>query len=281
MYNILSKMLEQAKRNEATTMGDVAFLPTQVGTVRAAVKNLKRKKGKWNLEILEDKDGYTVYFENQLKIDVPRQHWDSFQGMFNEKIEDRFCLDLDTQLMEKIVISKKKLLESRKAELRKRIEEELNCPQLKSAEKVIQKYLDFFPLEQNLFENSTALIHLFPTCLADYTNQILKECGNDLGSIDLAMESFFQGFSDTDPLAGSRYKSSYRKMNLILEAKVNFAKDAIYSIRIEDGEIADRLEESMTNLTRIGNVFYPRLGQILSENGILENIKEVIEDSEN
>lgn len=279
MYYLLSKLQEHFKKNEATTMGDIAYLPTMVGAVKAEIQKLKRKKGKWNLEILEDKEGYAVYFEDQLKIEVPRKHWDSFTGIFNEKIKDRFCLDLETQLMEKIEISKKQLVESRKLELKNKITQELNCPEFISADKAVQKYLSVFPVEENLAENS--LIGSLSRIIENYIQQTLSECGNSLGQIDLKIKNLFSEFDPSSTLINQRYKSSYRGVDIILEARVNFAKEAFYSICIQDEEVADRLEEAVSNLTRIQHVFYPRLGQILSENGILENIKEVIDDMEN
>ncbi|MFX0206321.1 MAG: hypothetical protein ACFFDT_10055 [Candidatus Hodarchaeota archaeon] len=64
MHRIQEEMINEdgaaATQGSATTMDAISYLPTQVGTVRSAIKKLKKHKPKWNLEILENEDGYVV-----------------------------------------------------------------------------------------------------------------------------------------------------------------------------------------------------------------------------
>lgn len=288
MNNLYLRILEEIQddlfeEGVATTMDAVSYLPSQVGVVQAAMKKLRGKKNFWDLEILEADEEYTVTFEDQLKISVPKEHWESFQGVFEGGLDNNSYLNLQVKLMESVEeLNGEDLLENRKEELRLKIEEEIHCPVIQTAAKVANKFFNSFNCQQDMLESIKAAVSLIgiEEHLEKHIEDLLEDYEDDLGFIEILIENIKPMFpvSVGDRLAGARFKSVYEGVELIFEAKVTFEKDCSFSIAIHDDEAADRLEEYCVGLSRIGNVFYPTTGQILSGNGVLESIKEVIVD---
>lgn len=283
MNNLYLRIMEENQKDlfeeagagagSATTMDAVAYLPSQVGVSKSAMKKLKRKKSKWGIEILEEEENFVVNFEDQLKISVPKEHWEEFQSSFGTVLDE----DIKSiQFQEDVELNPEDIIESRKEELISKIKEITECSEIKLAEKVVCKILENFNCKEDLTEGVNPAISLFS--LKDFTEQYLKnvlvEHENDLGHIEILIENF--SLTEGNCLAGSRFSSEYQGINLLFEVRVNFEKECSFSIVVNDSEIADNLEESCLGLSRIGNVFYPLAGQILSENGIIESLKEVI-----
>jgi len=289
-YHDLTAYIQDGMLNEegaapaadsATTMDAISYLPTQVGAVQFAMKKLKKKKNKWNLEIQESDDNITVNFENQLKIDVPREHWDNFQEIFDGTLDEDTYLDLQSKLKDSIYLDSKGILESRKDELKSKIVEELNSKEIQTAMKVAEKWVSMFGCKENITPTTQAIIPLqsVQEWLEGYLGNIIEEYGEDLGHLEMMIEKFqTKGLGEGKCLAGARYQSEYGRTSLIFEARVSFEKDCSFSIAIEDGKVADCLEEACNGLQRVGNVFYPRYGQLISSDGVLEELKEVIDD---
>ena len=248
----------------ATTMDAVSYLPSQVGMVKAKLLQLKKMKNKWDLEILESAEEISVLVEDALRIDVPLEHWDSFQEMFNVPIDENSYLNLQSELFEE-ELTESSLYISRVKELQEKLDKLLTCSLAESIRTVVSGFLkNFQEVERNEF------------VLSETVKKELKENQNDVGFVETLIEDMHSLAENT--LMKGRYK--FQNPNMILEVRISQDKDCSVSLMFEDGEIADRLEEAVVGLHRIGKVVYPRIGQILSENNIIENIKEVLGDME-
>jgi hypothetical protein len=73
---------------EETSMSAIAFLPSQLGVVKAVVGNLAQEADDWDIEILDKgKDYKSVNFGKKVTFNVPHKHWDSFNKLFGGHLE--------------------------------------------------------------------------------------------------------------------------------------------------------------------------------------------------
>ena len=261
----------------ATTMDAVAYLPSQVGVVKAAMKKLKQKKSKWNLEILESDDGYLINFEDQLKISILEEDWDEFQETFGTNLDEDVHV---IQFEDDIEISAEDILETRKDELISKINEIIECQEVRISEQAALKFFNSFEAVEDITEAINPVISLLhlKEWSEHYLDDSLSEHEEDLGHIEMLIENF--KLTEGDCLAGARFRSVYQGIDIIFEARVTFEKDCSFSLVVNESEVADNLEEYCVGLDRIGNVFYPAVGQILSSQGVLEALKEILENEE-
>jgi hypothetical protein len=274
-----------APSGSATTMDAISFLPSRMGDVRTALKGLRKKKTKWGLEVQESDEAYTVKFEDQLTIEVLREHWDEFQGMFDGSIDNDAYFDLQVQIQDRVQLSEDQIIEDRKEELLEKLEEVFRPKEVQLAEKVVEHWTCIMGCAQNLTESMKAIVplHKVEEFIENYSTKILQE-NEDLGSLEIAIESLdfevvAQMYNDSQCLAGARFQAVHEGVEAIFEARISFDKDCSFTIRVSDPEIVDILEEAYVGLPRINNVIYPRVGQILGSEGIFETLKEVISDN--
>jgi len=76
MFSVLNKIEE--KLAEATAMANISYLPTELGKVRKAIKDLSKKKEELRVDVLEDQGGRILTFDNELRISVSSEHWQDF-----------------------------------------------------------------------------------------------------------------------------------------------------------------------------------------------------------
>jgi hypothetical protein len=273
-----------APTGSATTMSSISYLPTEVGKVRSALKGLRKHKTKWDLEVRENDESYTVQFEDKLTVEVPKEHWESFQGLFEGTLDNDAYFDLQVKLQDRVQLSEDQVIEFRKDEFRGMVEEAFRCREIQVAEKVAEHWACIMGCNQILTESMQAFIPLqnIDEFIENYITDVLKE-NQDLGSLEIAIESFcferlVQLYEGKQCLAGARFQAVYEGTEAIFEARVSWDRDCSFSISVGDPEVADALEEAYVGLPRVGNVLYPRLGQILGSEGIFESLKEVISD---
>lgn len=280
-YNLASQC--ERVLNEATTMSSISFLPTQVGAVRSALQGLGKKKGKWNLEILEGDVETTVRFEDALEIRVPVQHWDTFQGIFDGAISNSTYLELSSVgLMDAIEESEESLLETRLAEIHKMVENQLKNPALQRADEIARRWVNQFGPGETI-TNTMGLIPLpvLEGWKDTFVDQLTEDCKEDLGQMEILLKRLqdFRKVQECAYLAGGRITCQYEGIQLVLEAHTGWDNANTFSVVIHDDEVADAVEESVIGVTRIGNTFFPRGGQMdvrLGGESFIDMIKEAI-----
>jgi hypothetical protein len=352
-----------------TTMSDISYLPTQVGVVRAALDDLRKKRKKWKLEVLEGEKEYTVSIEDQLRITVPMEHWDSFQGMVKDALVEEGYLDLSFQedlvrsILEKykrvetdkkIVLDsgsevtpvatladefggraqvtvddgcyvlnllqengtykytawifpeahdvlkdlgnpaeehldrlrietkeqfpvEESVLQDRKEELIQLITEKFQKPPISVALNILKKWNNLFEFQKEL--TSESIVSLCNEKAANVLlENLLKGKAEDLGQIDILIQDLSekplcQVLSDIH--LGCRLQGNYKCVEMILEC--HCVPGLAFSLVVGNEGVAERLSESKLSLFRIENVFYPRVGQLAIEDGVLESLKNILD----
>lgn len=275
----------------ATTMNAISYLPTQVGVVRSALSGLKKKKKKWNLEILETNTDRTVCFEDALKVIVPNEHWDHFQQMFDGQLDNSSCFVLsslaedseDTEGLEDAID-----LEGRRADVHLALESVLSCHQVRCAQQVYSKWISKFIPDKDLTSEKVLLPLTKKAGVEKLYEKLIESCSDDRGRLEMLSERLegekalttLQKSSDCTILAGARIHSMLDGIGVIFEARVGFDKNIQFSVLVEDDEVADRLQESMmSGARRLGNVFYFRAGHFECKANVSTLLVEAIHDA--
>ena len=285
-YDLATQAEEEARKDEATTMSSIAFLPAQVGAVKAALKGLGKKKGQWNLEILEDDDGSTVRFEDALEIKVTRDHWDAFQGIFGGALSNQTYLDLSTIAIHDSTeeTEEQTLLEQRLAAIQEKVIEKLGEPAIQKASDVTSRWLGRFGTTNvpRTFEGALVELPLLEGASDRFTESLTEDCQEDLGQLEILLGKLndFSTIRECAYLAGVRAFSRYAGISMVFEAHTDWSNVNSFSIAIHDAEVADAVEEAVMGVRRIGNVFYPRGGQMdgrLGGDNLVDMIRETID----
>jgi hypothetical protein len=273
-HEYLREEAAAAPADGATTMNAISYLPSQVGKVRGALKTLKQKKNKWNLEVHESDEGYKVQFEDALVIDVAKEHWDHFQGMFEGVLDNNAYLDLQVQLMDRVQLTEEQMIKTRQDEFLDKVLNTLFVQETHNVMGASSAWLKAFGCEKDL-SKLTDCVGRFN----EFIDEKIEECGDDLGALEIMIENFsVDSLKDAaEYLIADRYSSSFAGVGLVFEAQLNFDFEGSCSIWVQDSEAADVLEEAYIGLQRIGNVFYPRFSQVI-KGDLLESIKEIISD---
>jgi len=270
----------------ATTMDAISYLPTQVGVVRAALTGLGKKKRKWNMEVLEGETGRTVKFEDALQINVPNEHWDSFQKMFDGNLGNDSSFELPSAIMDsedETVLD----IEGEKSVIHLAVESFFRCPQVIALQKIYERWVSRLGVK----ENKTPKYVLLPMGKLEegieaVYNALIHGIEEDCGQLEMLSERVdedplpdIQKTGEYKVLAGTRIRSELEGFGLIFEARLGFDKSLKLSFLVEDGELADKIEESLpSGVQRVGNVFYPEARCFGPNHGIPDLLVEAIQE---
>lgn len=279
-YNLASDCVRAL--NETTTMSSISFLPTEVGAVQSAIRKLGKKKGQWNLEILEGDNETTVRFEDALEIKVPVQYWDDFQRIFDGALSNNAYLELaSVELIDSVKESEEALLEQRIAEVHKLVENQLKNPALQKVDTIVRQWI-------SQFDNCavTNELDLIPLPIVEgwkdtFVSELIEDHKEDLGQLEILLENLqdFRRIQECAYLAGGQITCQCEGIELIFEAHTKWDNVNTFSIVVCDDEVADAVEESVIDVPRIGNMFFPRGGQMdvrLGSENFINMIKEAI-----
>lgn len=270
---------------EATTMSAISYLPAQIGVVKARLGDLVRKKRKWGLEILEDDDGNKdVRIENELRIIVPKEHWDNFQEMFTSKLTNDSYLDLNIFLNEALEDDLKELREELKPALFKLFSEKV----FTSLDRSIQVWVGRFGVTTYLTDKANAVVtsENKSKAIQKLHGDLLRAYGDDKGGLEMLLSDIqskrplgaHDVFKKYDHLYGTRIRSVQENVTLIFEATVDMAFMTSQSIFVSEEDVLDKVEEESEVVKRVGNVLYPE-GEFFPI-GFFETLQDAIEEIE-
>jgi hypothetical protein len=290
LYSLATE-LEQIERErryrllEATTMSAISYLPAQIGVVKARLGDLVRKKRKWGLEILEDDDGNKdVRIGNELRILVPKEHWDNFQEMFTGKLTNDSYLDLNVFLNEALEDDLRDLREELKPALFKLFSEKV----FNSLDRSIQVWIGRFGITTYL-TNRAAIAVPYENKgkqIQKLHGDLLRAYGDDKGGLEMLLSDIqskrplgaHDVFKKYDHLYGTRIRSKIEDVTLIFEATVDMAFMISQSIYVDNDSILDNVEEDVVAVKRVGNVLYPE-GEVFPVS-FFETLQDIIEEIE-
>ncbi len=264
---------------EATVMGDIAYLPSGVGTVKAAVKSLAKLKKKWGLEIIGDSRGRKVMFEDQLSIYVPHECWADFSSMFDSAL-DKGTVDLSKYLTEALGEELDELKEEIRPALTTLFEEE----EFIVADKVTEYWIARFGVRSYQRANCLVRVESKRKGIQRLVSDIQRIYGRDPGHLELLLEALanreplnaFEGFKKQDFLYGTRIVSEHETCQLVFEATIDMAYLLTMSITIDDEDVAEELEY-MSDVKVVRNVVYPIQQYFTSQ--FFSRLDDVLEDA--
>jgi hypothetical protein len=235
-----------------------------MGAVRSRIKKLSKTKQKWGLEILEDDEGNKdVRIEKALRIIVPNEHWDQFQGMFEGELSNDSYLNLSTLLNEAMEDDFKTMRD----ELKPTLIEMFDSEEFASLDKTINVWKSRFGISEIITNKNNVLVKLFRRGrdIQKLTGDLLHAYRKDRGGLEILLNdirtksplSSHEVFKKFGFLYGSRVASRFNDVVLIFEAVIDPAFVASQTIYIDNDAVLDEIEDEITTVKRVGNVLYP------------------------
>ena len=269
-YDLLDAFETNDDMNEdaaATTMGDIAYLPTHLGAVKAAVNDLRKKKREWNIEVLENEDSRLIRFEEDLQITVPNEHWDHFQNELGSLINEEQEID-ERQILE----DEEAEMKSLRKELKKALNEFFSNETFNKVDRNVQAWKNRFGAKEYLTDaggNTLVMVETKQRDIQRLYGNLLRKYGKDRGNLELLIDSLkndehvdtFEVFRGASHLYGTRIRSISENHELIFESKVDNLYYISETIFIRDDELVDEVSESVIGVKVVGQVVYP-LGEM-------------------
>jgi len=269
----------QETLDEMTGMANIAYLPSGFTTVKTALKTLATQKKDWNIEILEDGSEFTVDFEKQLMITIPKEHWDNFNTDFGSSLESGICY-LGSYLNEAMDDKINKLIVEFKSELNKMLTKD----PFKTVRQQVVKWIATFPKHGfGTIENCLVSYNTANKNIQSLTENILRAYGDDAGYMEMLITSIkekrplnaFDIFKDSDYIYCGTVKSVFENVHMTYETHVNLAFKVDASIYIDNMDVVDEVVGSKP-VKAVRNVIYPMGSKF--EKRFFKEIKDTIED---
>ena len=277
--NLFDRILYGRRIVEDTTMANVTFLPSGLGAVKAAIKNLAKVKKDWNIEILETEKGKKVMFEDQLSIFVPEQWWDDFSMMFDEQLEHG-KVGLYKYLNEAMEDEAEELREEIRPALTKMFEEK----QFRAVDKAAEQWhARFGAVQYRPSKNVLVKAETKRQDIQRLVGAIHKAYGEDRGNLQILLEAIsnsttlnsFNIFKEKNFLYGTRILSRHDSSDLMFEATIGMDYIMNQSIIVGNEEVLDELAK-FRNIKIVKNVIYP-VNKVFDAQ-ILYDLDDALED---
>lgn len=283
--------------NEATTMSDISYLPTQLGTVRAMITDLAREKPDWDLEILNDLDPRQFIIKDRAKFSVPKKHWGGFLKIFGNKINGKLLkLGNMKESLDKLYdIEERRLFEANEADMKKlrlKLKTKLHSlfynKEFIKLQEMAWNWYSVFGVSEYTTTSAKSIAVSNEKIKHDIQRiygQLLREYGEDRGNLEMLIGALsdktelntFAIFRNFDHIFGTRMNSSYEGYDLGFEYLIDFMYNPSQSIYVADEELRDAIEEDVTSGIKVAhNTIWPIGG--LFKHDIFWRIKNVIDD---
>lgn len=273
-------MMDQLRRmDEETVSGNIAFIPGQFASVEKLMKDLAKAKREYNIEVLESDASFTLTFEDEVRLVVPKPAWSEFLENFNRYVHTIgseagvYPVDLGGFLAEGVEDEVKGLKESLVALL----SESVIGKSLAYVQESLEHIQRLFPGQTIATESAT-----FPRrSVIDVAEELVKELGEDLGGMQMVMDALEQGQDASDTPVFERcpfvwgVTHVWEKNGLSLAFESFVGKDYIplASVQVKDVELRESLR-SVAGLRTLKDL-------VVAESGVfdysaLERIKEAV-----
>jgi len=231
-------------------------------------------------------DDFQRIFDGALsKIKVPVQYWDDFQRIFDGALSNNAYLELaSVELIDSVKDSEEVLLEQRIAEVHTLVENQLKNPALQKVDTIVRQWISQF--DNCAVCAVTNELDLIPLPIVEgwkdtFVSELIEDHKEDLGQLEILLENLqdFRRIQECAYLAGGQITCQCEGIELIFEAHTKWDNVNTFSIVVCDDEVADAVEESVIDVPRIGNMFFPRGGQMdvrLGSENFINMIKEAI-----
>lgn len=273
--------------NETTGSDSVAFIPAHLGTVKAKVADLAKKKRDWKIEILEQDNDREVSFEDALKIVVPNDHWDSFCSIFDSAPSNNNYINLNSLLNE--------TMEEEMQDLRKELRVALAHLYDESEFRKLNKNSGIWKWVFGAISYNTKGKGISTPVTQENKgkdiqklyDKLLEVYGSDRGNLEMIIEAIkdkkplntFGVFKGYDFLYGTRIYSKYHRVNLYFESLVDMSYHISETIYVpKNSDLLDKIVEESREVKVVRNIIYPKGGVFTSR--FLQVLSDTIEDLE-
>jgi hypothetical protein len=279
MYDLATK-LEQIDLNEATTISDIAYLPSSVGAVKAALQSLAKMKKDWGIEILEDKEGKKVVFEDAVSIYVPHTCWNDFSTLFDWN-DQKTVVGLQRYLAEAF----EKDLQMLQSELKVALTRMFSSEPFEALNMDVDLWKARFGVVKRDAVNKVAVSVEYKEKDIEALDAMLQQSFKDTrGNFEMLINALrnqepltaFKVFQKYSFLYGTRLYSKLDQINLIYEAVIDFTYLPQLSIMIDDQDVVDAIEEQVRDIKVVKNVIFPQGNSF--GNATFREIQMVIEN---
>lgn len=285
LYNLATELQNVSPElTEATTMSNIAYLPSGFSNISTMLKVLAKKKRNWDIEILEQDGTKHITFGDELKISVPLEHWNDFTTRFNFDLgEDAKQLSLEPLLKEAMEDEIDKL----SRELKPALVKLFDGPEFISVDRTVRvwearfgvnRYLDLGDILILQNHKKIGIEKLFGNLLSIYDD--------DKGGLEMLIDACrekrplnaFAVFKKYDWLYGIGISSTYHGVGLIFEVLVNPAYQVTQTIAVlKNPEVTDEIE-GYTSVKVVRNVIFPRGKDGTFDTGFFKTLQDVIDD---
>jgi len=245
---------------EATTMANIAYLPSGVGAVRNAMKSLAQKKRQWNIEVLEDDKGKRVTFDDEFSVFVAKDFWDDFTTMFDEGLKNP-TVDLGRYLQEAMDDT----IEAERQEIHPALVNLYAEEQFLQIDRIAKIWAARFSAIDYGEVHAPVTTEDKQRDIEDLVGDIYEAYGNDLGGLQMLQDAIaeheslnaFLVLRDYDFLYGVRIHSEHENVNLTFEATIDYGYLATQSIMIDGADSVLKDLESDESIKVVKNIVYP------------------------
>jgi len=263
-YDLTTKM-EYVRIDEDTTENNIAFLPSQIGTVKSELRKLAQAKKDWKIEVLETKDGYTVTFEGALAVNVPGNYWKQFQVLLAEQdvskpINFQHLLDEEAE-------EEQKGLKELHDELRKALRRFYSRREFQEVFQYIDAWKRQWPQSRFIDLPKSVRIQFQKQNkdIIKVEEEIFAAYSDDRGGLEMVIEALttgrsiemYDGFKGYDFLYGGRLEEHGLG---VLEVMCDSGLHVQVTVNIQDQELVDKIEEDDPSVKYVGSVFFPKPG---------------------
>jgi hypothetical protein len=274
--------------NETTGSDSVSFIPAHLGTVKARVADLAKKKKDWKIEILEQDDSREVNFEDTLRVMVPNEHWDSFCSIFDNSPANNTYLNLSSLLNETM----EEEMQDLRQELRVFLAQMYDGPDFQKLEESANTWTWRFRVSaydtKRRGVSSPVVYENRKKDIQKLYDRLLEAYGSDRGNLEMIISAIkenrplntFKVFKGYDFLYATRIRSRYGGISLFLEATLDNTHQMSQTIYVPKAEdLLDKIEEESDEVKRVRSVLYPKGGAFTSR--FLRVLSDAIEDLDN
>jgi hypothetical protein len=262
--------------------GDIAYLPGGFTSMRNSIRSLSVFKHKWNIDVLEEGDGYGIYFEKDLRITVPKSAYEEFNNKVL-KVHGVKQIDLSRLINE----ATEELAGQLYAKISRLLSVDLKIedPMAKTL-MTIHGWQRAFPRSRFIPTSNVAIsMENFDRDVEKLMQKLHRIYKDEVGNLQILIKdledrramSTAKPFSSYAYLAGSKVHTNYEGVEMILEAYVDKTMIPSQKITIDDEAVVDEVEGLRTSKA-VGNTIYPN-GLVFTA-GFFAGIKEVIDGME-
>jgi len=253
-----------ASINEDTTMSNIAFIPGSLGTIRAQLANLSKKKKKWKIEILEDESQHTLVFGDDLAITVSNEHWDEFvDTMFDGKENLDRCCDGEFQVLP---LTEDREFDIAASKLQDAVTDVFDEPPMEEVDDDVLKFKNLFGIRD--YQQVDALVNYNQKedDLYALLEKVKSAYKRDPGYLDQITAAFrekqplgtFNVFRAHDVLYGTSVRANYGRIGMRFEGFVSNSWVITERLVIDDPDIIDAIEDGISDIKVSKRTIYPR-----------------------